>query len=100
MRFFSRVVCICNICFILAVILRWVELSKRAKGNFDGAIGFQPLEATLVILGYGAIFLNVIYLFFSLYWFFSGKIKLIPRWIVLFNVLIFPFQVYFFFFSS
>lgn len=98
MRFFSRIVLICNCCFILAVILRYVEIVKRAGGNGDGAIPFQPLESTLVILGYGAIFVNIIFVFLSIYLFLIKRIKLIPRWIVLFNLLMFPVQVYYHFF--
>ena len=100
MRLFSRVTVICNFCFIIAVLLRWVEISRRASGNFTGAIKFQPLEATLVILGYGAIFLNAAFLFLFIYRKLVKKMQLIPRWIVLFNLLIFPLQVYFFFFST
>ena len=99
MRFFSKLVAICNICFILAVILRLVEISMRKAGNYDGALKYQPLEATVVVLGYGAIFLNVIFVLFSFYWLLTKKIQLISRWIVLFNIILFPLQVYFFFFS-
>lgn len=98
MRFFSRIVFICNVCFIIAVVLRFVELSKRAKGNFDSAIPFQPLESTLVILGYGAILLNALFLILSVYWMLTKKIKGIPRWIVFINLLVFPLQVYYHFF--
>ncbi len=100
MRIFSKIVFICNLCFILAVILRWVEMGKRAKGNLDGAIPFQPLESTLVILGYFAVIFNLIYLIFVLYWWATRKIKLIPAWIVLFNLILLPIQLYFFFFSA
>jgi len=100
MRIFSKIVALCNICFIIAVILRAVELAKRAKGNHEGAIPFQPLESTVVILGYGAIFINIIFFFISIYWLISSKIKLIPRWIVIFNLLVLPAQVYFFFFYN
>ena len=100
MRFFARVVFICNCCFILAVILRLIEMAKRAKGNFDGAIPFQPLESTLVILGYGAIFINVVFVFASLYLLLRKRLQTIPRWLVLFNLVIFPVQVYYFFYSN
>ena len=97
MRFFSRIVFICNCCFVVAVVLRYVELLKRTKSDFNGAIPFQPLESTLVILGYGAIFVNVIFILLFLYFLLAKKSMLIPRWIVLFNVCIFPLQVYYFF---
>jgi hypothetical protein len=100
MRFYSRIVFICNCCFIIAVILRLVEKSKRAKGNFDGAISFQPLESTLVILGYCAIFLNIAFMLACLYLLIRKRIQFIPRWAVLFNIFIFSLQVYYFFFSN
>jgi hypothetical protein len=101
MRFFSRVVFLCNCCFIIAVILRFVELRTRTKGaGGDLALKFQPLESTVVVLGYGAIFVNIVYVFLSLYWLGTGKIRSVPRWLLLFNLLLFPLQVYYFFFSN
>jgi hypothetical protein len=98
MRFFSRIVLVCNVCFIIAVIMWFIESSRRLHGNYDGVIKFQPLESTLVILGYGAILINAVFVFLALYLLATKKIKLIPRWIVLFNLLIFPIQVYYHFF--
>ena len=100
MRFFSRIVLLCNCCFIIAVVLRYIEMVKRTKGNFDSAIPLPLLEGTLVILGYGAIFVNIIFVFLSLYLLSAKKNKLIPGWIVLFNLFIFPLQVYYFFYSN
>ena len=100
MRFYSRFVFICNSCFILAVLLRQLEISKRVKGDFNGVIPFQPLESTVVILGYGAIIFNLIFVLLSLFWYITKRIKAVPGWIVLFNLLIFPLQVYYFFYSN
>jgi len=99
MRLFSRIVFICNICFILAVILRFVEMSMRAKGNFNGAIKFQPLESTLVILGYGAVFLNFFFILMLIFRLINKK-PTFPRWLVFFNVMMFPLQLYYFFYSN
>lgn len=99
MRFFSRIVLICNCCFIIAVILRYVELVKRAKGNMDSIIPLPPLESTLVTLGLlVAIVINTVFVFLCLYWLATKKINFIPRWVVLFNLLIFPVQVWYHFF--
>ena len=100
MRFFARVVCICNVCFIAAAILRLVEMRASAKGNEGLALKFQPLESTIVILGYGAIFLDFIFIVCCLYWIVTKKINFIPRWVILFNLVIFPIQIYYFFFSN
>ena len=99
MRFFSRIVLICNCCFIIAVILRYVELVKRVNGNFDSVIPLPPLESIMVTLGLlVAILINTTFVFLCLYLLATKKIKLIPRWIVLFNLLIFPVQVWYHFF--
>lgn len=100
MRFFSRIVFICNCCFIISVILRFVELQQRAKNNYDGAIPFQPLESTLVILGYGAIYINVVFLLISIYRFLLKRNIPSPRWITIFNLCMFPLQLYYFIFSN
>ena len=99
MRFYSRFVFICNICFILAAIIWWIERNRRQQGNFNGLIGFQPLESTLVILGYGAIFFNFFFIMIILYGFLTRKKPAVPGWVTLFNLCIFPLQVYYFFFS-
>ncbi len=99
MRFYSRFVFICNICFILAAILRLVEMGRKTKGNYDGAIGFQPLEATLVILGYSAVFFSAIFVLATLFSIVRKKRSAIPRWLLWFNMMMFPIEVYYFLFT-
>jgi hypothetical protein len=100
MRFFARVTFICNLCFLAAVVLRFVENHNKTSNDINLALKFQPLESTIVVLGYGAIIINIFFAFCSLYWFVSKKINFIPRWIVLFNLVLLPLQVYYFFFST
>jgi hypothetical protein len=100
MKFFSKFVFICNLCFVASVILRFVENAKKKTGNFDGQILLKPLESTLVVLGYGAIFINLFFVAACIYLFAAKKIEQIPKWIVIINLLFFPIQVYYFFFSN
>ncbi len=100
MRFFSRIVFICNCCFIISVILRFVEMQQRAKSNYEGAIPFQPLESTLVILGYGAIYVNVVFVLLALFRYILKRNMTTPRWITIFNLSMFPLQLYYFIFSN
>ncbi len=100
MRIFSKLVLICNLCFVAAVIMRLVEMARRAKGNLDAAIPIQSLEATLVLLGYGAIFLNILFLFAVLIQLLRGNKQSLPRLLVLVNLVILPVQVWYFFFSN
>ena len=96
--FFSKIVFICNLCFIAAVILRWVENANKKKGNFDGAIKLQPLESTIVVLGYSAIIFNLIFNLVLLIIFLLKKEQHLPKWLIWFNFLILITQVYYFFF--
>ena len=98
MRFFSRIVFLCNICFIIAVIMWWIESSRRLHGNYNGVIQFQPLAATLIILGYGAVIINFVFILLSFWYLLRKRLAVIPRFILLFNLLIFPLQIYYHFF--
>jgi hypothetical protein len=100
MRFFARLVCICNGCFILAVILRFVENAHKNNGHFDGAIRINSLESTLVVLGYGAIIINFIYnLLMACFVLVKYKLPA-PVWINWINFLFLLLQVYYFFYSN
>ena len=100
MRFFSKVVFICNCCFILAVILRWVENAHKKNGNFNGAIKIQPLESTLVVLGYGAVFINLLLNILLLLLFVTKTKQSISKWLIWTNCIFFFLQVYYFLFSN
>jgi hypothetical protein len=96
MRFFSKITCICNACFLVSILLRLLENAKRQKGNFNGVIKLQPLESTVVILGYGAIVVNFFFFIAALNYILSGRIKQLSLWIVLFNLVLFPIQIFYF----
>lgn len=99
MRFYARFVAICNACFIIAAILRLIELNRRIKGNFDGAIGFQPLESTLVILGYLAIFFNLFFIILQAIRLMRGRPPVNGKWLTWFNLMMFPVEVWYFLFT-
>jgi hypothetical protein len=115
MRFFSKITFICNCCFVAAVILRWVENANKKNADFSGAIKLQPLESTLVVLGYGAIFVNLLFLISQLFVkrttakpasvvqqaaMTVNVKKMVPRWLIWINLLFFIAQIYYFFFTS
>jgi hypothetical protein len=99
MRIFSKIVFICNVCFIIAAVLRFIEVSRHAKGNADGILPFQPLTATIVILGYGAIFINLVFFIIAGIFFKRPAVRSISRKLLLFNLIVFPLQVWYFFFT-
>ena len=97
MRFFSKITVFCNACFLAAVIFWFIEKGKQRQGDSSQVLPLPWFENTLVILGYSAIIVNT--LFLLLYFiFFSFKMDIkIPRWIIIFNIIIFCCQVYFHF---
>jgi hypothetical protein len=97
MRFFSKITVLFNACFLLAVVFWYIE---KHKNHDDGTIQILPLpwlEGTFVTLGYTAIIVNVLFLLLTfIFYAFKTEIK-IPRWIIIFNIIIFCCQVYFHF---
>lgn len=98
MKFFARLTFICNVCFIIAVVLRAVEMGRRKSGNYEQVIPLPAIEGTLVILGYGAILLNVFYVLITVIRLLARKQFPDPSWLTWFNLLLFPVQVWFHFF--
>jgi len=97
MRFFSKIVVISNICFILTMILRYVELGKKSNGRDDVAVALPFGQSELVIIGYCSILINILFFIVCILFFFINKGKGVPRWMYIFNGLIFIYQVLFFF---
>lgn len=97
MRFFSKVTFLCNICFIIMVIMSYIELGRRAKGNSEAIIKLPLMQNTVVVLGWTAIFLNFIFVILTIYLLFSKRLNILTRWIVIFNLLIFVWQIAFHF---
>ncbi len=100
MRFFSRLVFIMNVCFIIAVVMRLVEMGKKAKNVADGLVGFQPLQSTIAVLGYLAIFVNIIFFIFFIVRYPRKRMEGLSRFVIFFNVIMLPAQIYYFFFSN
>jgi len=96
MRFFSKIVFICNICFIASVILRYIEINVNKAGKNPNVLGFQPLESTLIILGYGAVIFNFIFLLSYLIAYLFKKGMSVPKWMLLFNLVLFFIQIIYF----
>ncbi|WP_462250231.1 hypothetical protein [Ferruginibacter sp.] len=100
MRFFAKIVFICNLCFVASVILRFVEKKYAAKGITDHAIPLPFLEGTIAVLGELAMIINIFFCVIALILILMKKIKQIPLWIVIFNFIILLAQVYWFFIDN
>lgn len=97
MRFFSKITVILNCCFIIAVVLWYIEMHSKTDGVSNQVLPLPLLEGIFVILGYGAIVVNALFLILCFIFFsFKSEVKT-PRWIITFNIIIFCCQVYFHF---
>jgi len=99
MKIFNKLVFICNIACIVTAILRLVEIRKKASGHNGSLTPLPPIEGIVAILGYGAIFINFIFLLTFIILSLKGK-AILPRWVTYFNVIMFPVQVWYFLFSK
>jgi len=98
MKVFNKLVFLCNICCIIAAIMRLVEISSKAHGN-GGISALPPVQGIVVVLGYGAIFINLIFVLTFIILSMKGK-TILPKWITYFNIVMFPLQIWYFFFSK
>ena len=98
MRFFSKLVVICNVCFLLSVLLRFAEMLRQKPIHVEGTVFWNPITSTLVILGYGAVFLNVVFCLISTFLLIINKFHLVGWKLFLFNLILLLCQGYYFFF--
>jgi len=98
MKFFSKFIFICNLCFLATAFLRYIEIGNDHLSKNIDAISFQPLKSSLIVLGYSALIFNLI--FFLLYILLKSlkKAPSLNSWLITFNVLmLFVELVYFLF---
>ena len=89
--FFTKFVFICNVCFLVAVGLRYM-----ASDNLP-----QWLVATILSLGWFlSVLLNMVFLSMVVYFLMSGRRVVINPVLGLLNILISVFQFFYFIFSE
>jgi hypothetical protein len=77
--------------------MRFVEFGSNSSVLSNDAVGFQPLKSTLIILGYGAVLFNFVFLLLlTLKKLFKGE-RNIPLWISISNFFFFVLQILYFF---
>ena len=100
MKFFSKIVTLCNIAFIVVVVSKLIQFEKSYNGNNN------TIQPTNILIGTAAI-LFVVSIFFSFVFAILILIKRlrkqeinVPSLLVLFNVLMLPIQIWYFFFNN
>ncbi len=97
MKLFSKIAFICNVSFVLFILLGYIEMSNKKNKIDDNIIPLPFVTSILVILGQFAVFLNLIFCFIALILLLSKKMQHVPRWLVVANYLFLLVQVYYFF---
>ncbi len=96
MRTFSKIVFICNCCFIIAVIIRFIELSLRKGGNTDAVIPLHSVVASIIVLGlFLSLILDIVFLFVVGIKKLMRKPLLIPTFILYFNLIMLPIEIWY-----
>ena len=79
--------------------MRLVEFGMRKNGNLNAVIPLQAIEGTIVILGFiVAVLLNAAFVFIVLYRKSNRKPLLVNPFLLWFNLLLFPLEVWYSFF--
>jgi hypothetical protein len=97
MRVFSRISFICNIGFLLFILLRFVELGRKGARPGEGIIPLPFVTGSFVVLGQLAIFVNFFFCLLVLILRASKKTLSPPQWVIVVNFIFLLFQVYYFF---
>ncbi len=88
LRFAFRFAFICNIFFIVCMILRYTTLPKYLP---------QPIIEFSIILGWPAILINLINFILALILISRIRRRQIPLWLLYANIICFILEIYFFF---
>jgi len=97
MKLFSKIAFICNVSFVVFIMLAYIELNNKKTKVDDNIMPLPFVTGTLVVLGQFAIFINLIFCLIALILLLSKKMKQIPQWLVIVNFLFLLVQVYYFF---
>ncbi len=89
LRFLYRVAFICNICFLLAILVRYIP--SPPEGH---------IVSTIIVLGFLlGILLNILAnVWLLIAWLAKATLSIIPRWLRIVNALFFIIQLYILFF--
>lgn len=97
MKLFSRITFICNVSFIVFIMLAYIEFNNKKNSGADNIMPLPFITGTLVILGQFAIFINFIFCLIAMVLLLSKKMLPIPQWLVVINFLFLIAQVFYFF---
>lgn len=96
MKFFSKITFICNVGFLVFIVLGYIELNAKKASVEEGMLPLPFIPGTLVVLGQFAVFLNLIFCLIAGSLFFFNKPNPVAPRLRVFNCLFLFIQVYYF----
>lgn len=96
---FIRFTFICNICFILFIFFRWQEHKKSVLGISDKVLEIPYFKDLIIVLGFAAIFINLLMNLVCILLVIFQKINLLSKWILFANFLFLILQIGYFFYN-
>lgn len=97
MKLFSKIAFICNISFLIFILLAYIEFNHKKNKAGDSIMPLPFFTGIFVILGELAIFINLIFCLVVLVLLLSKKMIRVPRWLLIVNFIFLLAQVYYFF---
>jgi hypothetical protein len=97
MKFFAKIVFIFNLCFIGFIVFRYVEQVKKISTNSDKLLPLPWIKQTIVVLGWTAIFVNLLFCLISMVFYLSKRSNLLAKWLTMANFIFLLLQIYYFF---
>jgi len=95
--FFSKFTFICNISFLLFVFFSKLESKKAVTAGRGTVLPIPFFKDLIIILGFSAIVINFLMCLVYLIVLFTGKSFVLPKWLVIINVVFLLVEFYFFF---
>ncbi len=100
MRFFSKIVFICNICFVVSVLMRYLQAFQQKTNHAAGTVVLQPVMASVAVLGLIlAVILNSVFAFIILYRKSIRRPAAVPAFVLWFNLIMLPVEIWYQFLS-
>lgn len=82
MQFLNKLACICNFCFLLTFAMHFINVTNPAKENVAEP---QSIISMILILGYGAIILNVFVNLINTFLLIKRSENPTPQWLMIAN---------------
>jgi hypothetical protein len=94
MRFFAKLMFIFNCCFLVAAFFHY---AKMYQTNADYPQPLNFLKGSIVLLAEFGWIINMVFVLMVTLRLLMRKPIAAPKWLWLFNVLVLPLQIYYFF---